>query len=338
MKKKKQDPASVEVFRWPRHSEKIIMVTLAVVGSLILVWQGWTPVLRSNYEFVMSPNQPREERADSAPVVVKRLPVSPPAPLSRLTFRAMTVQSENDGTTLAVKFGDEAMPLASLTKLMTALVLLDEFPQMDWAGEVTFTADDVRGGAVPHLRVGDTLIQQDLWQTMLVGSDNDAVAAFVRSVGWTELDAVNAMNTKAKALGLTTTHFEESTGLSPLNVSTTNEFAVVAKLALNDERIAEPLTKNSVTVTVNGKSRLIKSTDQDLKSYQNAARDGWRFVTGKTGYILASGYNAALIAEDATGNRFITVVFGAPTLKLRASNTDRLLDFAITNIKKALNY
>lgn len=315
-----------------RHVEKIVMVSAALILSAVFVWSGRISFFDNNYQQPTNDNRPVFGQTIPAPAVIKRLPVSPPAPLSRLSFKAMVVKSESGGDTLAVKFGDEALPLASLTKLMTALVLLGN--EIDWNSEVIFAAEDVRGGATPHLKVGDVLTKKDLWQVMLVGSDNDAAAALVRSAGLTDSEMAAAMNKKAKELGLSTTYFEEPTGLSPLNVSTPNEFAVIAKQALVNPRIAEPLAQNSVTVTVNNKSRIIKSTDQDLKQYQDAAKDGWRFITGKTGYIEASGYNAAIIAEDSSGTRYVTVVFGAPTLKLRVSSAARLLDFVISGLQK----
>jgi D-alanyl-D-alanine endopeptidase (penicillin-binding protein 7) len=199
-----------------------------------------------------------------------------------------------------------------LTKLASALVVLDAAPH--WDEVVVVSAADYRGGARPRLAVGEAVRLRDLWEVALVGSDNDALAALVRGLGFTESSFVQAMNEKARALGLTQTRFVEPTGLAPGNVSTAREVAVLARTAFARPEVAQTLAAVRTVVTVDGAPRVILSSDQHLKTFADVAASGWRFVTGKTGYLPEGGYNAAVLGQGKDGVPVLAIVLGSASL------------------------
>ena len=276
--------------------------------------------------------------AEAAPLLAQlsHLPVSgdryepPPAPdfLTALRARSVAASAEWPVPHSLLRYhATEVVPLASLTKLMTALVALGRSP--NWSAVVTMASQDIRGGAARRFFPGDRLTEEDLWQAMLVGSDNDAAAAFVRELGLPEADFVAAMNRKAAAFGLERTRFTDPTGLDQGNVSTAREFAQVARVAFQNERIAATVAQPEVTIAVNGRPLVVRSSDQQLKSFQDVRRDGWAFVTGKTGYLTESGDNVALLGEGLSDRRILLVLLGAPTTEDRVHDVAALMRWAV---------
>lgn len=255
-------------------------------------------------------------------------PPPPPDFLDAFTTRAALVTLDSGAAPrLLVRYRvNELMPLASLTKLMSALVMLDRRP--DWSAVAVIRQEDRRGGAKQRIAAGDTLTIEDLWQLMLVGSDNDAAAALVRALGFSEQDFVASMNERAGELGLASTRFVEPTGLAPGNVSTAREFTVIVRAAFAEQRIAETLARPRTTIKISGIPAVILSTDQQLKTFPSHSPSRWEFITGKTGYIVESGYNVALSVRDRTGQRLLAVMLGARTPEDRINETERLLDWA----------
>ncbi|MFA6908440.1 MAG: RlpA-like double-psi beta-barrel domain-containing protein, partial [Patescibacteria group bacterium] len=182
------------------------------------------------------------------------------------------------GTVLFSKNTDAAMPIASLTKLMTAVVFLETEPSFD--SVVTYQAEDNAIGAKLYVSPGETMRVKDLWYSGLVGSANNAVRALARSTGLSEKDFVQRMNDKAKSWGLSHTNFADVTGLDPRNTSTVGEYAIVASKVLKDIRLLQATTMTSYSFsTINtGKAHTIINKNKMLAST-------W-YVTGtKTGYL-----------------------------------------------------
>ncbi|OGL87148.1 hypothetical protein A3I40_02955 [Candidatus Uhrbacteria bacterium RIFCSPLOWO2_02_FULL_48_12] len=224
---------------------------------------------------------------------------------------------------------NDVLPLASLTKLMSALVILEARP--DWSLVITIKSEDKRGGAKPRIFPGENISIGDLWRLMLVGSDNDATMALVRGLNLDETEFVKRMNQRALEFGLVSTKFVEPTGLLPDNVSTAREFAVIARAALFEPRISEALSLPSTDIKVNGESRKIFSSDQQFKSFRDARRDGWAYVTGKTGHLDEAGYNVALLARQDNGVEILAVLLGSSTLENRVVAADKLLAWAFAH-------
>ncbi len=210
-------------------------------------------------------------------------------------------------------------PIASLTKLMTALVFLDT--KVDWRANYTIVREDnVKGGRL-NLFLGDTLTIEELFKTALIASDNGATVALVRSTGLSQESFVFKMNEKAKQLGLVKTSFADSSGLSDENVSTASEIATIARLAFSKKEILEALKNNKYHYTTKeGREKTIIST-LDLLSYD---LEGLNYLAGKTGYTDEAGYCLVSLFSQ-NDKEMISVVLGA---KEREERVDISLDLA----------
>ncbi len=233
-------------------------------------------------------------------------------PSVRLTTKSAVVLDETTGTIVQAKEEHTTLPLASLTKLMTALVVLDQQP--DWKARVRYESSDNRIGAALRIRPGEKLTVRDLFFTMLVASANNATMSLVRSTGLDAETFVRLMNEKAAALGLSQTRFSEPTGLDAGNVSTAYEYAMLTRVALQSPLIAEALgTKQYVFRTSKGILHRLRNTNQLLHTDSAV-------IGGKTGYTDEAGYTLMLrtkarISRDASS--LITVVLGGKTSATR---------------------
>jgi D-alanyl-D-alanine endopeptidase (penicillin-binding protein 7) len=152
---------------------------------------------------------------------------------------ASAALSASSGRLVAGKNQNLVLPLASLTKLMTAQGLLGLGLNMNktvtiTAAEVNYTTPYIAAGdqtSKIDLRVGDQVKVKDLWHAMLIASSNEAAIALVDHSGLSRAQFVKRMNSRAKALGLKHTKFTEPTGIDPKNLSTAKEMAVIARHA-----------------------------------------------------------------------------------------------------------
>lgn len=231
------------------------------------------------------------------------------------------------GKAIYDKNKDEAAPIASITKLMTALVFLDHNPGWDTIYEIS-REDRIEGGK-EYLFLGEKATVKDLFYTSLVGSANGATLAMVHSTGMTEKQFVEEMNKKAASFGLLKTNFEDATGLSNKNISTAHETAMLAKYALEQEEINKAtLKKIHEFKTVQGAKKKIYTTDYLL---ENFSEDGIRIIGGKTGYTEAAKYCFVGIFTDKNGNRIITSVLGGDSKNSRFSETKKLAEWVYGN-------
>lgn len=229
-----------------------------------------------------------------------------------------------DGSNRMVLYGfnqDDQVVLASLTKLMTALVVMDQSP--NWDSYVELTPDDRAGGEVVKISEGDKVLLSDLLKASLIQSANNATVALVRGSGLSQEAAIRLMNEKAELFGLKRTVFTDVTGLDSGNVSTPREFAVVASRAFSVPRIIETLQLPNYSIrTMTGGSRRMISTNKLLGEAG--------VVAGKTGYISESGYNFISLSERF--NRYVlTLVFGARSQEARFSETKNFLEWIDRN-------
>jgi hypothetical protein len=255
---------------------------------------------------------------------LRRVPLNATQVVYDGTFSAPAYLALHRGDVAASEHADVVLPLASLTKLVTALVLTD----LPFDGERTVTltpeqiayprqlvGDDVTSEV--ELKAGDTVALQDLWVCMLVASSNQAAVALADASGLSRPVFLARMNERARALGLTRTVFADVTGLDAHNVSTAREFAVLAAAAFAAPNVAGTtrLTEHSFTVRgVDGASRLVTVKDRN-RSLRGFAPDAV-----KTGYLVEAQNNVAL----QQGER-VLVVLHADTLDERNAIVARLL-------------
>lgn len=212
------------------------------------------------------------------------------------------VQDAESGETLYEKNSDTILPIASITKLMTAIVVLERGLELD--ARVAVSSADLRamrGARMPgRLRAGSVLSRDELLLLTLMASENRAAAALARTYpGGTEA-FVAAMNAEAERLGLYDTRFADPTGLSPYNVSSAKDLAALVKAAHGYSLIREYSTRPSASVQARGGRITYSNTNRLVKSEQ------WDIELSKTGYIAAAG--RCLVMHVRLASRELVVV------------------------------
>jgi D-alanyl-D-alanine carboxypeptidase len=219
------------------------------------------------------------------------------------------------------KNSNDRLRIASITKLMTALVFLDNNPGWDQIYEIK--REDRRDGGKIYLYLGDKVTVKNLFYAMLVGSDNSATIALAHAAGLSEEDFVIKMNEKAKELGLLQTRFVDPVGLSNSNVSTAREVALLAQAALARDEINQAVaTEKTEFSTVAGVPKTIESTDALLNNFPD---DNIKLIGGKTGYTDLAGYCFVAKFIDANQHEIISVVLNTPSEADRFQQTAKLV-------------
>ncbi len=237
------------------------------------------------------------------------------------------VMDSKSGSFVFDKQADQRWPIASITKLVTALVFLDYNP--GWEKTYQIKETDRREGGRIYLFTGEKVKIKDLFYFSLVGSDNTATIALVNATGHTEQEFVEKMNQKTDRLGFTNTEFKDVIGLNNDNVSTAKEIAKLSEVAFANEEINKAsLTKKYEFTTQAGIKKTIYNTNTLLNSFPH---DGVSIIGGKTGHVEAAGYCLVGKFKNEAGKEIITVVLGAPSDQARFNLTKNLVSFIYKN-------
>jgi D-alanyl-D-alanine endopeptidase (penicillin-binding protein 7) len=224
------------------------------------------------------------------------------------------------GEVLFEKNSDSSVPIASLSKLMTMMVFLEQKPDLDRKAEVT--REEITGGGHTQLRNGEQVTLRDLLHMGLMCSDNVATRVLARESGLAPEDFLARMNHKAIELGMTHTRFVEFTGLDERNVSTAADVARMLHAAADIDLVREITTTRSYAFRTQRRSHLISNTNRLLFSR-------YEILGGKTGFINEAGYCFATWLHTQ-GRDLIAVVLGAPTNATRFADTVRLVQRTTT--------
>jgi D-alanyl-D-alanine carboxypeptidase len=258
---------------------------------------------------------------------IKVIKFNPNAPEINVLADKSAVLSGDDRVFLFDKKSDEVQPIASISKLMTALVFLDNNPGWDTTYTIT-DADKIAGGKL-NLFSGEEIKLRDIFKTSLIASDNGATMALVHASGLSEKEFIQKMNDKAAHLRLTKTKFIDATGLSDENVSTAREVALLAKEALSHPEITETTeSKNYHFTTVDGRKKDIESTDYLLF---DSEKNSFQVVGGKTGYTDKAGYCFVGRFKDAGGREIISVVLNSAGKNDRFKESKNLVNWVFGN-------
>lgn len=214
---------------------------------------------------------------------------------------AVFVLDEESSEVLLDKNADSAMPIASLTKLMTAIVVIEAGQSMKEVLEITHEDVDRIKYSASRLPVGTKLSRADLMHIALMSSENRAASALGRHFPGGLPAFVDAMNAKAKALNMNSTRFVEPTGLSSDNVASARDMAKLAAAAYAYPLIAEYSTSDMHTV------RAGKRTLQYVNSNRLIGKPDWNIHLQKTGYITEAG--RCLVMKVDIGQRPVIMVF-----------------------------
>ncbi len=213
----------------------------------------------------------------------------------------------------------QQLPIASITKLMTALVFLEHNP--GWDELVTIRASDDAGSSRVNFRNGEKIRIRDLFESMLVGSKNNSAKALSRATGLSTDAFVRRMNSKAAEFGLRRTHFADTTGLSAKNVSTASEIAALARIAFGKQDIQRATMKAKYSFQAQNTQRrfTVRTTNALLGN-------GMRLTAAKTGFINESGYNF-VVETTHEGQRLFVVILGARDNDSRFDLASELIRF-----------
>ena len=200
------------------------------------------------------------------------------------------------GRPIYAKAADEVAPIASLTKLMNAMVVLDAGQPLDELIEIDLNDLDFLKGSSSRLRLGTQLPRREMLRLALMSSENRAASSVARYFPGGLPAFVVAMNAKAGALGMTRSRFADATGLSPGNVSTANDLAKMVRAAAEYPLIREFSTTPSAFVEVDPAGRMLGFNN----SNRLVANNGWEITLQKTGYIREAGRCLVMLANIAS--------------------------------------
>ena len=196
---------------------------------------------------------------------------------------AVAVFDQNTGDVLYEKNAGAVVPIASITKLMTAMVALDIQPSLTETLTIGTEDVDTLKGTHSRLSVGTRLSREEMLLLALMSSENRAASALSRHYPGGREAFVAAMNAKARMLGLTETHFADPTGLTPENVSSARDLVKLVNAAHQYPLIREFSTSEEYQVAVRGQPQVFRNTNTLVRNEQ------WNIGLSKTGYISEAG-------------------------------------------------
>ena len=242
------------------------------------------------------------------------------------TAQAAIVVDARDGTVMFAKRPDEERAIASTTKLMTALLSLEEAKPSEVFTAPAYAAQPAESRI--NLREGERMTVQDLLEALLLESVNDAAVDLAQGVAGSREAFVQQMNDKARELGLDHTRYANPIGLDdPANYSSARDLSTLARRLLRNPRFARIVDSPEATLESGSHVRVVQNRN-DL-----VARYPW--VNGvKTGYTLNAGNVLVGAAERGRRARVISVVLGEPTEAARDADTLTLLRWGLDRFKR----
>jgi D-alanyl-D-alanine endopeptidase (penicillin-binding protein 7) len=231
---------------------------------------------------------------------------------------AAIVLNPETGQVLFQENAQDKRSIASITKVMTAVVFLEDDP--DLLQPIVVDRSDVRAASTTYLKAGETVRVEDLLHLTLIASDNAAARALARnSHGGTEA-FIQRMNLKAVELGFENTTFADPSGLSADNVSSAYDLSRLIVFAASDERIGPIMRKADYQLTTSRRSLTIRNTNRLLGGDVDVRG-------GKTGFIHQAGYCLATLLRLPQGDQVAVVVLGARNNTLRFMETRHILNW-----------
>jgi D-alanyl-D-alanine endopeptidase (penicillin-binding protein 7) len=229
---------------------------------------------------------------------------------------ALVIDQETQQVLLS-KNDSAVLPIASITKLMTGLIISEAKLPMEEM--ITITQDDVdtEKGSSSRLRVGTSLSRGELMHLALMSSENRAAHALGRTYPGGLSAFVQAMNARAKLLGMNGTSYVEPTGLSSRNQSTAQDLARLVGVAANDSMLSELSTSPGHQVAVGRRTLQFSNTNRLIRHPE------WEIGLQKTGYISEAGQCLVMQAKVA-GRKLIMVFLDSAGKLSRIGDAERV--------------
>jgi D-alanyl-D-alanine endopeptidase (penicillin-binding protein 7) len=237
-----------------------------------------------------------------------------------LRAEAAIIYNKANGQVLWESNSQDQRSIASITKVMTAVVFMEDSPNL--ADEIVVQTSDVRAASTTYIRAGYRITKGDLLHLTLMASDNAAARALARVSSHGSEAFIERMNSKAAELGLTKTSYADPSGLLSANVSSAYDMAKLITYVSGDERIAGIMRMPTYTVTAGRRVINIHSTNQLVMKGDVDVQ------AGKTGFIRNSGYClATLLRLPQGGPEVAVVVLGAKSNAGRFWETRHLFNW-----------
>ena len=272
---------------------------------------------------------PETSTAKSLVPVWKRISYGDPRALE-LRSQVGLVVDEREGVILYARDTDKPRPIASLTKLLTIMTLLDAKLSLEKVIEVTEQDRDRLKGSRSSLGFGTTLTRGELMRIALVASDNRATAALARTYPGGSETLVRVMNEKARTLGLVHTRAADASGLRPSNISTARDLAQLAYIARGYPLIESWSTTRrfSVVDRKTGKALNFRNTNSLVH------RERWQIALSKTGFTLEAG-NCLLMRTTIVDRPLIVVLLNSWGKLSKYGDSGRIRDWLVASERAA---
>lgn len=249
-----------------------------------------------------------------------------------LRSSAALVMDQREGVVLYGLNESEQRPIASVTKLMTAMVTLDADLPMDERVTILPEDRDSLRGSHSRIPIGAVLTRHDLLLAALAASDNRAAAALARTYPGGRAAALRAMNGKARQLGMRNTHYADPAGLDSDSVSTARDLAMLAVAATKYRAIKAFSTTGEFAVTDHrrrGRNIELVNTNRLVRS------SAWDINLSKTGYISEAGN--CLVMQSVIGERPVIIVLLNSWGKLsKYGDANRIRDWLLKSERRAI--
>lgn len=277
---------SVEAAQSRHGKQKSAVSSKSKVGKRAVSGRKIIHTLRSNGKYAVRPvsYHPKSVFADDSNGSELRLASS----------KALILNQET-GEVLYAKSTDLPTPIASVTKLMTAMVVLDAQQPMDEQLTISDAEVDTLKGTSSRLRVGTTLPRSEVLRLALMSSENRAAAALGNNYPGGFAAFVAAMNAKAATLGMVRSRFVDGTGLNSANVSTAEDLAKMVKAAYQYPEIRQASTSTASEVPVHGVRNPVEFRNTNIL----VRNSDWEIGLSKTGFINEAGRCLVMQAKIA---------------------------------------
>jgi D-alanyl-D-alanine endopeptidase (penicillin-binding protein 7) len=239
-----------------------------------------------------------------------------PDPLDLRSSVALVVDQDTQQV-LFSKNPDAVLPIASITKLMTAMVVLEAGQSLEERLSISQDDVDTEKGSGSRLRVGTSLSRGEMLHLALMASENRAANALGRYFPGGMPAFVEAMNRKARTLGMRNTRYVEPTGLSSSNQSSAHDLSLLVMAAMDHQLIRELSTSADTSVNVGSRSMQFRNTNGLIRN------PSWEIGLQKTGYISEAGRCVVMQAQLA-GRKLIMVLLDSAGRYSRMGDAERL--------------
>lgn len=245
----------------------------------------------------------------------------------KVDAKSVLVKDLNTDKILFSKNKDEKRQIASITKLMSAIIIKDLNIDPNKIIEITIT-DNVGDFSKTKLSVSETVKFADLLSASLITSSNNGIITAIKNSGLSEDDFVKKMNEKAKELGLKDTYFEDATGLSDKNISTANDVLIFTKNAFSypDIKLETSQKKYSFNTINSNRNITVSNTNELIGNYLN-------IKAGKTGYTDLAGFCLVSEVEYEDKQPILVVVLGSNSHYERFSDLKAVSTWVFNNYK-----